>query len=59
MSAGEGVVFTFKRCWEWTDAMELSVGAECLTSSGQNLMSVCLMAYIPDDAVFRSIVHVV
>ena len=59
MSAGKGVVFTLQWSRERTDAVKLSVGTEHLTSSCQNLMSVCLVAHIPNDSVVRGVIYVV
>ena len=44
---------------EKDELLEFTVGGECFTASGQYLVPVCLMAYIPDYAVVRSIEYVV
>lgn len=44
---------------ERTNSLEFTVGGECFTASGQYLVPVRLMAYIPDYAVVRSIEYVV
>ena len=59
MSATEGVVFAFRRKRERLDAIQFTVGTETLTPACQNLMSVCLMAYIPNDSVVWRIEHIV
>ena len=35
-----------------------TIGTETVTTASQNLMSVCLMSYIPNDTVVRSLVHI-
>ena len=39
--------------------MQFAVGLELFPSSGENLMAVSLMAYIPYDAVFRGVEDIV
>lgn len=58
MTAGEGVVFRLRRRWERLYAMQLTVGAEQLPSTCQNLMAISLMTYIPYDAVLWGVIDI-
>ena len=55
MTTRKGIVWTFLWRREGFDASEFSIGTELFASACQYFMAVCLMAYIPYDAVFGSI----
>ena len=58
MTAGEGIIFALQGCRERTDAVQLPVSAERIAATGKNLMTISLVAHIPNDAVLRSIEYV-
>ncbi len=59
VSAYKSIVFAFLWRWERPYAMELSVSAEIVASSGKNLVSVSLMPHVPHNPVVRCVEHVV
>ena len=59
MSAGKGVVFTFKGRREWTNTPQFSVGIELFATSSKNFMAIGLMSYIPYDSVLWGVVDIV
>ena len=59
VSARECVVFALKRRGERAQPFQFTVGAEAVSPSGENLVSVCLMAHIPHYAVVRRVEDVV
>ena len=59
MSTDKRVVFAFVRGGEWADAAQFAVGIELVASARQDLVSVSLMTYVPDNAVFGRIVNIV
>ena len=58
MTADEGVVLALLGRGEGTKAAQLTVGTETVTTTGQDLMAVGLMAHIPYDAVIRGIIDI-
>ena len=40
---------------EWANTAQFAIGTELLASSCEDFMTVCLMPYIPYDAVFRGV----
>ena len=59
MSAGKGVVFAFFGRGEGAQAVQLAVGIETVLTTGENLMSGCLVSYVPYNTVVWRIEHVV
>ena len=59
MAATEGVVFALVGMWKGLDPVEFSVGAEFVSATCQNLVSVGLVSHVPHDAVVGGIVDVV
>ena len=59
MAAHKGVIGALLWGGEWTDAAQFAVGAELLAASRQYLVAVGLMAHVPNDAVFGSVVDIV
>lgn len=59
MSAAESVVFALAGEGERAYAVEFPVRVEYVTPSGQYLVSVGLVSYIPNDAVVGGVEHVV
>ena len=59
MTTGKRVIFALHRSGERTDTMKTTVGVELVTTTGQNLVTVGLVPYIPDNTVFRGVVNVV
>jgi len=55
----EGVVFTFAALRESTQATVLAVGVKPVAASGQNFVTVSLVADVPNQLVFRCIERVV
>ena len=53
------VVAALGHTWETADALTLTVGEEGVTTLGDNLMGVGLMADIPDYAVERRVIDIV
>ena len=58
MSADKGIIFALLGRGERANAVKLTIGAELLTTTRQNLVSVCLMPYIPHDTVLRRIKYI-
>ena len=59
MTAGERVVFALKRRGEGAQTVQLTVRAERLAPTRENLMAVCLMTYVPDEEVVRGVIDIV
>ena len=57
--ADEAVVFRFVWLRETGDAVFLPQGRKSFQPSGQNLMGIALMPYVPDEFIFRRIKHTV
>ena len=58
MARHEGVVLALVRIRETTDTAELTVGGEAGSPSREDLMSVSLMAHVPDDLILRHVIHI-
>ena len=58
MSGGKGIIFTLIGRGERPESAQLAVGAEAVTSSGKDLMTICLMPYIPYDTVIRGVEYI-
>ena len=58
MPAYKRVVFALRRKREAADASFGPLGGEAVSSACQDLMGICLMAYIPDYAVARCIENI-
>ena len=52
------IVFTLIRSGEGSHTVERTVSGETIPASSKNLMSVCLMAYVPHQIVGGGIHHV-
>ena len=60
MPGAECVVIAFRRVGKPAYASELAVAfRKCFAASGKQFVGICLMAYVPYDAVVRSVEHVV
>ena len=59
MSAGECVIYAFFWTRKGVQAVQFAIGGEHLSPAGQYLVAVCLMAYVPHDAVFGRVEHIV
>ena len=58
MAAGKGVILTFLWRGERLDATQLTVGTELFATTCQDLMTVCLMTHVPDDAVLWCVIDI-
>ena len=59
MSTGEGIVFTFFGRREGANAFKLTISGKSVTASGQNLVTIGLVADVPHQQVTRRVVDIV
>jgi len=53
----ESIILTFRRFWKTGKSAKLSYGVKPVFSSGDNLMNIALMTYIPYNFILRSVKH--
>ena len=59
MTTAECVILTLVWMGKRFQAVKFTVGAELVTPSGENLVSVSLMSYVPHDTVVWCVKHIV
>ena len=55
VSCRKGITITFIGFWEAAETIQLTQGVKTVFSARQNLMDICLMAYIPYDFIRREV----
>ena len=58
MATDKRVVFAFFWRRKWFDTTQLTVGLKLLASASENLVAISLVAYVPYNAVFGRVEHV-
>lgn len=58
MSGNESVIFALGGSREGRQSLELSIRVETLPATGQNLMGISLMTYVPDQFVVWGVKNV-